>query len=276
MAQGMVSQDAQVNDTRETLRALIRDIHQVSLESKTSAGAVERTAEAVTAGTDAMTRTMTSIRAVEQSVTGTTKLAGELAAHSERIDGGVELIEDISSRVNVLALNAIIEATRAGESGRGFMTVANEIRSLAKNTREASREITGLIRAVKADIDRIEGVMSDGLERIRRSAGLTDEAVASVQDIRRLVDANRQRMANIAESLRRMQSFSQKVGEAMENVAGVSGNNAAVAEGVGRSTVDMGAQLEDVASSARLLEEMARMEQRLLTRFDLSGDETAR
>jgi methyl-accepting chemotaxis protein len=274
MAQGMVAQDAQVNDTRETLRELIRDIRQVSLESKTSAGAVERTADAVTAGTDAMTRTMTGIRAIEQSVAGTAKLAEELAVHSDRIDGGVELIEDISSRVNVLALNAIIEATRAGESGRGFMTVAHEIRALAKNTREASREITGLIRAVKEHIERIEKEMSDGLERIRQSAGLTDDAVASVQDIRRLVDANRQRMANIAESLRRMQSFSQKVGEAMESVAGVSGSNAVVVEGVGRSTMDMGAQLEDVTASARLLEEMAKTEQRLLTRFDLSGSET--
>jgi methyl-accepting chemotaxis protein/ABC-type sugar transport system substrate-binding protein len=275
MAQGMVAQDAQVNDTRETLRSLIRDINQVSRESKTSAGAVERTVQAVTAGTDAMAKTMASIRAIEQSVTGTRKIADELTRHSERIDGSMELIEDITSRVNVLALNAVIEATRAGESGRGFMTVANEIRALSRNTREASCEITDVIQAVKMDIDQIEKVMSDGLERIRQSAGLTDEAVMSVQDIRRLVDEHKQRMTNIAESLRRMQSFSLRVGEAMEKVAGVSGKNAAVVEGVGRSTVEMGAQLGDVAASARLLEEMAKTEQQLLTRFDLSGDETA-
>ncbi len=275
MAQGMVAQDAQVNDTRETLRSLIRDIIQVSRESKTSAGAVERTAQAVTAGTDAMAKTMTSIQAIEKSVTGTWKIADELARHSERIDGSVELIEDITSRVNVLALNAVIEATRAGESGRGFMTVANEIRTLARNTREAAREITDLIHTVKTDIDQIEKVMSDGLERIRQSTGLTDEAVTSVQDIRRLVDSHKQRMMNISESLRRMQSFSQRVGEAMESVASVSGKNAAVVEGVGRSTVEMGARMEEVAASARLLEEMAKTEQQLLTRFDLSGDETA-
>jgi methyl-accepting chemotaxis protein len=273
MAQGMVAQDAQVNDTRETLRSLIRDIDQVSRDSKSSAGAVERTAQAVTAGTEAMARTMTSIREIEQSVTGTWKIADELARHSERIDGSVELIEDIASRVNVLALNAVIEATRAGESGRGFMTVANEIRILAKNTREASGGITDLIHVVKTDIDQIEKVMSDGLEKIKQSAGITDEAVASVRDIRRLVGEHKQRMVNIAESLKRMQTFSQKVGDAMEKVAGVSGSNAAVVEGVGRSTLEMGAQLEDVTTSAGRLEEMAKTEQQLLTRFDLSGDE---
>ena len=275
MAQGMFAQDAQVNDTRETLRSLIRDIDQVSRESKSSANSVERTAQAVTAGTDAMTKTMTGIREIEQSVTSTWKIAEELARHSERIDGSVELIEDIASRVNVLALNAVIEATRAGESGRGFMTVANEIRILAKNTREASGGITDLIHVVRTDIDQIEKVMSDGLEKIKQSAGLTDEAVASVRDIRRLVGEHKQRMVNIAESLRRMQTFSQKVGDAMEKVAGVSGKNASVVEGVGRSTVEMGAQLEDVTASARLLEEMAKTEQQLLTRFDLSGDEAA-
>ena len=117
--------------------------------------------------------------------------------------------------------------------------------------------------------------MSDGLEKIKQSAGLTDEAVASVRDIRRLAGEHKQRMVNIAESLRRMQTFSQKVGDAMEKVAGVSGKNASVVEGVGRSTVEMGAQLEDVTASARLLEEMAKTEQQLLTRFDLSGDEAA-
>ena len=274
MAQGMVAQDAQVNDTRETLRLLIRDITEVSRESKTSARAVERTAQAVTAGTDAMAMTMNSIRAIEKSVAGTAKLADELAGHSERIDGSLELIEDITSRVNVLALNAVMEATRAGESGRGFMTVANEIRALARNTGEASREIAELFNVVKADINQIEKVMSEGMEKIQHSAGLTDEAVASVQDIRALVDTHKQRMQNIAESLRRMQSFSQQVGEAMEKVAGVSGSNAALVKGVGSSTVEMGERLGDVAASARQLEEMAKTEQQLLTRFDLSGDET--
>jgi methyl-accepting chemotaxis protein/ABC-type sugar transport system substrate-binding protein len=271
MAAGVVSQDAQISDTRGNVQSLIQNIDRVSRESQESANAVDRTAKAVTVGTDAMGKTMTSMQTIEQSVTNTWKVVDELAQHSNRIDSIVELIRDIASRVNVLALNAVIEATRAGESGRGFMVVANEIRTLAKNTREASGQVTDLIQVVKSDIGKIEKVMSEGLEKVKQSAGLTDEAMRSMRDIRHLVEVHKQRMQNIAESLTRMQSFSQKVGEAMEKVASVSSQNAAVVEGVSQSTVEMSSQLEGVTASAQLLEAMAMTEQQLLARFDLSG-----
>lgn len=274
MAQGAVLQGTQVSHTRETLRSLIQDIHQVSRETKNSANAVEQTSKAVTLGTDAMGRTMTGMQAIEKSVTDTWHITDELARHSERIDTTVELIKDIASRVNVLALNAVIEATRAGEYGRGFMAVANEIRALAKNTREASREVTDLIQVVKMDIDKIERVMSDGLEQVKQSAGITDEAVSAMQDIRHLVEEHKQRMLSIAESLTRMKSFSREVGDAMEKVASVSGQNAAVVEKVNHSTLEMGSRLKEVTTSVQFLEEMAKTEQQLLTRFDLSGDES--
>jgi methyl-accepting chemotaxis protein len=199
----------------------------------------------------------------------------ELGEHSSRIDSMVSLIKDIASRVNVLALNAVIEATQAGEYGKGFMVVANEIRKLAGTTRESTREITDMIHLVKSDIDQIGKVMSDGLEKIKQSAGMTDEAVKSLNAIRQYVQVDRQRMTQIAESMTRMQSFSKKVDEAMEKVAQVSGKNAATAEEVNQSTVDMGSQLEEVNRSARLLETMARTEQQLLARLDLSGGESS-
>jgi methyl-accepting chemotaxis protein/ABC-type sugar transport system substrate-binding protein len=275
MSAGAVTQDSQVNSTKETLHLLLQNINRVSRESKSSADAVERTAQAVLAGTDAMGKTMTSMKNLEESVARTWQIMDELGEHSSRIDSMVSLIKDIASRVNVLALNAVIEATQAGEYGKGFMVVANEIRKLAGTTRESTREITDMIHLVKSDIDQIGKVMSDGLERIKQSAGMTDEAVKSLNAIRQYVQVDRQRMTQIAESMTRMQSFSKKVDEAMEKVAQVSGKNAATAEEVNQSTVDMGSQLEEVNRSARLLETMARTEQQLLARLDLSGGESS-
>jgi len=276
MAAGAVTQDAQVNSTRETLHMLLQNINRVSRESKGSADAVERTSRAVLAGTDAMGKTMTSMRNLEESVARTWQIMDELGEHSSRIDSMVSLIKDIASRVNVLALNAVIEATQAGEYGKGFMVVANEIRKLAGTTRESTREITDMIHLVKSDIDQIGRVMSDGLERIKQSAGMTDEAVKSLNAIRQYVQVDRQRMTQIAESMTQMQSFSRSVDDAMEKVAQVSGKNAATAEEVNQSTVDMGSQLEEVSRSAHLLEGMARTEQQLLARLDLSGGESSR
>ncbi|MBN1894045.1 substrate-binding domain-containing protein [bacterium] len=275
MAAGAVTQDTHVNSTKETLHHLLQNINRVSRESKSSADAVERTSRAVLAGTDAMGKTMTSMKNLEESVARTWQIMDELGEHSSRIDSMVGLIKDIASRVNVLALNAVIEATQAGEYGRGFMVVANEIRKLAGSTRESTREITDMIHLVKSDIDQIGKVMSDGLERIRQSAGMTDEAVKLLNNIRQYVQVDRQRMTQIAESMTQMQSFSQKVDEAMEKVAQVSGKNAATAEEVNQSTVDMGSQLEEVSRSAQLLEGMARTEQQLLARLDLSGGESS-
>ena len=209
------------------------------------------------------------MKAIEKSVGDTWHIVEDLGKHSERIDVIVELIDDIASRVNVLGLNAAIEAASAGEYGKGFAVVADEIRKLAKNTAKATGEIIGLVDTIQGGIYQVEKVMGSGLEKVRESAGLTDKAVNALEDIRKLVQVNQKRMYKIASSIAEMRDFSHQVGEAMGNVSAVSEKNGLVVKEVNVSTQEMSSQLEGVSLLAKSLENMARAEQELLVMFNL-------
>jgi len=270
IAQGAVSQNNQVKQTEQVLESLLTNIDKVSREAGESASSAENTAKAVVSGTDAMDKTLGGIKSIEQSVEETWKIVEELRRHSERIDMVVELINDIASQVNVLSLNAAIEATRAGDSGKGFMVVANEIRKLARSTGEATGEVTGLVGTVQSGIQEVERSMEAGLEKVQHSANLTDIAKGALGSIRELVESNRIRMGKIASAIGEMQRFSHQVGEAMGSVTTVSEKNAQAVEEIHTATEEMNAQFKEVASLARSLENMAQSEQELLAKFIVS------
>ncbi len=271
MARGTVSQNEEVYQTQETVESLLDNISQVNQEATESTKASENTEKAVSQGTEAMEKTLTSMRTIEKSVGDTWHIVEELGKHSERIDIVVDLIDNIASRVNVLALNAAIEATRAGEYGKGFMAVANEIRKLAKNTADATREVTELVNTVQSGIHKVEKVISVGLDRIKESATMTESAQNLLGDIHNLVKKDRDRMQKIAGAITEMQRSSYQVGETMGSVALVSEKNTKTVEQVNSATQQVSAQLKEVAALAKLLEQMSKGEQQLLVKFNVSA-----
>ncbi len=115
--------------------------------------------------------------------------------------------------------------------------------------------------------------MKEGLYKVKMSAGLTDEAVAALSNIRQLVDIDKQRIHKIASSITDMEKFSRQVGDSMENVAVLSEENANRVEEVNTATNEMSSQLKGVAELTKLLENMAEGEKQLLAKFNLSDDE---
>jgi methyl-accepting chemotaxis protein len=270
IAQGAVSQNTQVKQTEQVLESLLSNIDKVSREAGESATSAEETAKAVVSGTDAMDKTLGGIKSIEQSVEATSQIVDELRRHSDRIDAVVELINDIASQVNVLSLNAAIEATRAGEYGKGFMVVSNEIRKLARNTADATGEVTKLVGTVQTGIRSVGKSMQEGLEKVQNSAKLTDVAKDALGSIRDMVETNKNRMGKIAAAIVEMQKFSHQVGDAMGGVTSVSERNAQAVEEIRAATEEMNLQFKEVAILARSLENMARSEQELLAKFNVS------
>jgi len=271
--QATILQNEQFSRTREASNALLRNINIVSNEAKESVSASAKTAEAVVSGTEAMGETLTSMKTIEKSIGGIWEIVDELSDYSDKIDTIVDVIDDIASHINVLGLNAVIEAVHAGEYGESFAVVADEVRKLAKDTAQSTREITNLVNTVKSGIDKVGKVMKEGLDKVKMSTSLTDEAVAALSNIRQLVDIDKQRIHKIASSITDMEKFSRQVGESMENVAVLSEENANRVEEANTATNEMSSQLKGVAELAKLLENMAEGEQQLLAKFNLSDDE---
>ncbi|MFO7889708.1 MAG: substrate-binding domain-containing protein [bacterium] len=271
MYQGTVSQNENVKKTQNTLTHLLKNIKTVNEETDENAKAAEQTVKAVTSGTTAMEKTIESLRTVEKSVTDSWQVVEELGDYSNKIDRIMWFINDIATEINILGLNANLVSVKAGKYGESFGVVAREIRKMVQETKNHTSEIFDLIEQFKEGVKKVEEVMNTGLEMIKGSAKLSDEAVSSIKDIRKFVNINQQRMGKISSSLNKIEKFSHDVNVAMHSVTSVSEQNAAEVQKVNNYTKEMENQFNLVESMAKVLLTMAESEKQLLAKFNVSG-----
>ncbi len=273
MYQGTLSQNKNVKQTQDTLSHLLRNIKIVNEETNENAKAAEQTVKAVTSGTTAMEKTIESLRLVEKSVADSWQVVEELGNYSKKIDKIMWFINDIATEINVLGLNANLVSVKAGKFGKSFGVVAREIRKMVQETKSHTTEIFDLIEQFKEGVKKVENVMNSGLEMIKRSANLSDEAVSAIKDIREYVNLNQQRMDKISSSLNEIEKFSQDVDIAMHHVTSVSEQNATEVQKVNNYTKEMEIQFNMVESMAKTLLTMAESEKQLLAKFNVSERE---
>jgi methyl-accepting chemotaxis protein len=269
---------------------------EVEVVSEKAATAAEQGAGAVRKSVQGMARIKTAVEGAAVKVT-------ELGAKGEQIGAIVETIDDIAEQTNLLALNAAIEAARAGEQGKGFAVVADEVRKLAERSSRATKEIAALIAEVQTGTEQAVKAMKVGAHEVEDGAGLADQAGASLDAISSSVAATKvaarritgfvadmqnatagvvsasDAIAEIARETNaaagRMSSAARSVSESVESIAAVSEENSAAVEEVSAATEEMSAQAEEVVASAATLEQMAVALDALVARFNLGSERSA-
>jgi len=156
---------AQIQAMVNSTAAVATDASQVEL-------AVQRTNHTVREGDAAMNRTVDGILAIRETVAETSKLIKRLSNYSQKISKVVNLISNFTTQTQLLALNASIEATRAGEYGRGFAVVADEVRSLARQSAAATTEITKLVQEIQDAIAEVSTAMETGTHQVVEGTNL--------------------------------------------------------------------------------------------------------
>jgi len=152
-------------------------------------------------------------------VTQTSDEIDQLTLHSNAIGKIVGMIHSIAEQTNLLALNATIEAARAGEQGRGFAVVADEVRELATRTTRSTAEIVVLVSTIQSGMRKANSSMNTGRERVLQGQQLIDSAGASMSDVKTALSASLNAVSQISNALQEQREASEDVARNVESVA---------------------------------------------------------
>ena len=194
-----------------------------------------------------VTNLITSAGGISDKVIESNRKVEEMGVRSNKIGAIVETIDDIASQTNLLALNAAIEAARAGEQGKGFAVVADEVRKLAERSSVATKEIGTLVDEIQKTVQEAVVVSTSVAQEINIAS---TDLMESIEAVAGVVKENEEITEQLASS-------SGEVMQAIENIAAVSEENGAAIEQVSASTEEMTAQVEEVNASAQSLAELS-------------------
>ncbi len=237
------SRATQIATASEEMSQTVVDIARNAADIANSSTA---TASVAQQGARVVQQSVTESRAIADTVTRSTEVVKTLGAKSQQIGEIVSVINDIADQTNLLALNAAIEAARAGEQGRGFAVVADEVRKLAERTAKATAEISGMIRGIQAEVGNAVSSMETANEKVE--SGLKFSMDAGIQ------------LQKIVESVSGLQSMVQQIASATEEMSstseGISGDIQEIASGAHNLT-DGSQQIAQSSSElARLSREL--------------------
>jgi methyl-accepting chemotaxis protein len=271
VAQGAERQVRMVESTRTAVQEAARVAHTSEQTAAGTARAAEAARQTAREGVGAAAQATAAIEQVAAVSEQVTAAISDLSERSGHIGGIVDTIAGIAEQTNLLALNAAIEAARAGEQGRGFAVVADEVRKLAEESRSAAAQIAALIGEIQDETDRVVEVVasgarctSEGVETVRVTSQAFEEIDGAIEDMTG-------RVSEIASAVQQIAAEAQRAEGDIAEVAAVAEQSSASAEQVSASTQETSATTEQVAASANELASTADQLQRLVARFTVAA-----
>lgn len=239
-------QSSQITETTEAVSNMTRSILQVSSNASQASQVAQRSLQAATQGSAAVQNTIAGMNGIREQIQETSKRIKRLGESSQEIGEIVELISDITEQTNILALNAAIQAASAGEAGRGFTVVAEEVQRLAVRSSEATKQIGAIVKTIQTDTNSAVAAMEKSTEGVVEGARLSDAAGKALTEIE-----------TVSNSLARLIQSISTATEAQTQVAStVTKNMQQIQEITSQTTEGTKQTAESVGQLTKLAEEL--------------------
>ncbi|NJN94272.1 MAG: HAMP domain-containing protein [Anaerolineales bacterium] len=300
VATGAQEQAAAVTHVAQLTGQISTAIRQVADNAQAGVKGAAQAEQAARYGVETVEETIKGIATIKSSVGLSAARVREMGQHSNQIGIIIETIDDIASQTNLLALNAAIEAARAGEHGKGFAVVADEVRKLAEKSATATKEIANLIGGIQQTMTEAVTVMQQGAAEVENGTTQANAAGKALINILTAAKGVNFQVDQILTAAEQMSASVNKLGDSMDavsavveentaattdmaagsgevtlvmaTIASVSEENSAAAQEVSASAEEMNALVENVRASAQSLTEMAQKLQQVVAQFKLTKD----
>jgi len=247
MAAGAQEQSSQTAEVAAAMEEMSRTIVETANNATVSAEASQDASKKATEGSAKLEESKNGMQRIVTSTDTVGKNITSLASKSEQIGEIAQVIDDIADQTNLLALNAAIEAARAGEHGRGFAVVADEVRKLAENTTKATQEIAETIKAIQSEAKDADTSMKEAGEAVNDGLKLNDEVGDVLGEILSSVDSVTGQISQVAAASEEQSATAEQVSTNVEAINNVANESAAGVQQIASASEDLNRLTENLS-----------------------------
>ncbi|MGG4443675.1 methyl-accepting chemotaxis protein [Brevibacillus fortis] len=269
VAIGTENQQHSAEESARAMEEMAIGIQRIAEASSTMAESSKHMANEAVAGNQSVEKVSGQMDSINRSVSHSADVVRSLDSRSAEISQIVEVIATIASQTNLLALNAAIEAARAGEQGRGFAVVADEVRKLAEQSNDSANQIANLITEIQRETTSAVQAMDEGTREVETGIQIayeTGEAFRRIMDSTQDVADQIQEISSVAEQ---MSAATEQVTASILQLSSIAKDSAASASSVAASTEEQRISMNQLSTSAEQLNQMAKELQQMINRFTL-------
>ncbi len=255
ISKGTDTLTSRASQTAAAVEEMNATVSQVAQNSGKAATLAQETVKTAKDGGSVVSDTISGMQQLSDAVSSSATIISELGKSSDQIGEIVRVIEDIADQTNLLALNAAIEAARAGEQGRGFAVVADEVRKLAERTTKATKEIGDMIRQIQQDTRGAVESMQQGTVKVTSGVDLVNRTGEALSRIVEMVSESADMIRQIAVASEEQSVATQQIANDIENVAKVTKESASGANESAKASHDLSqlaTELQGIVGSFKL------------------------
>lgn len=267
MATGASAQMEATNEASAVVEQMSAGIQQIAANVNRLSDHSAAAADKAKNGDQAVKNAVQQMNQIQNTVNSSAQVVVQLGDQSKEIGQIVDTISGIAGQTNLLALNAAIEAARAGEQGRGFAVVADEVRKLAEQSQAAAKKIAELIAKIQNDTDKAVVAMNEGTQEVETGTEVVNAAGVAFKEIIGVVSQVSDQVQEISAAIQQMASGSQQIVGSVKKIDDLSKKSAAESQGVSATTEEQLASMEEIASSSQSLAKLAQDLQAAVFKF---------